>query len=285
MSLALLVAAAIAPAPVPLVPHAVAGTVAVWTSAALAPKVARIARAVERKGVHVVVKAPGSDVAIAGLYTGLADIALIGRKATPSEKQAFEWIRQRPPAEQPLMHGSAGTPAHSPALAILVNRANPLAALSSDQLVRLFTATGPQFWRDYGVRGPLGARRIHLHIPDAASGTGRFFRDAALGGRNQLAWSRIAEHRQNDNAGAAVARAVAADPAALGIGEIDTAGNVRVVPLQVDGTPVAPSAATVHSGRYPLSRTIFAYFDQPKEAPVRPEIQAFLDSAEAEARR
>jgi len=39
----------------------------------------------------------GSDTGMAGLYTGEADLALLGRPATDSELQAFEWVFRRPP--------------------------------------------------------------------------------------------------------------------------------------------------------------------------------------------
>ena len=39
----------------------------------------------------------GSDTGMAGLYTGEADIALLGRTATASELQAFEWVFRHPP--------------------------------------------------------------------------------------------------------------------------------------------------------------------------------------------
>jgi phosphate transport system substrate-binding protein len=39
----------------------------------------------------------GSDTGMAGLFTGEADIALLGRAATVSELQAFEWVFRHPP--------------------------------------------------------------------------------------------------------------------------------------------------------------------------------------------
>jgi phosphate transport system substrate-binding protein len=276
------IAAAISMKPLPPTAQVVPNMVTVWTSPALAPLARRIAARVEAAHRYrVTVRAAGSDVAFAGLYTGLADVALIGRDATDSEKQAFEWIWQRPPADQPLIRGSAGTPAQSPALAILVNRRNSIASLDLEQLRRMFTAATPQHWRDYGVHGPLGAMPIHLHMADASSGTGRFFRETALEGRSQMIWDRIIEHGASDASGEAVARAVAADPAALGIGETDTAADVRVIPLVVAGTAVMPSPADVRTSRYPLSRTLHAYFDRPA---IRPEVQAFLDEADRVAK-
>jgi phosphate transport system substrate-binding protein len=39
----------------------------------------------------------GNDTGMAGLYTGEADVALLGRAATDSEVQAFEWVFRHPP--------------------------------------------------------------------------------------------------------------------------------------------------------------------------------------------
>ena len=39
----------------------------------------------------------GSDTGMGGLYTGEADVALLGRPATDSELQAFEWVFRHPP--------------------------------------------------------------------------------------------------------------------------------------------------------------------------------------------
>lgn len=46
---------------------------------------------------RVVLHMTGDDTAMAGLYTGEADVALLGRAATASELQAFEWVFRHPP--------------------------------------------------------------------------------------------------------------------------------------------------------------------------------------------
>ena len=53
----------------------------------------------------------GSDTGMAGLYTGEADIAVLGRPATASELQAFEWVFRRPPTclQIPLQGSNAIT--------------------------------------------------------------------------------------------------------------------------------------------------------------------------------
>ena len=79
--------------------HPLDGTIRVWGNPAfrtLAQRSAERFRAShpeERIALHMT----GSDTGMAGLYTGEADLALLGRPATDSELQAFEWVFRRPP--------------------------------------------------------------------------------------------------------------------------------------------------------------------------------------------
>jgi hypothetical protein len=75
----------------------------------------------------------GSDTGMAGLYTGEADIALLGRPATASELQAFEWVFRRPPTclRIPLRGFAASTSAEDRILYVYRNSgegSQPLAA-------------------------------------------------------------------------------------------------------------------------------------------------------------
>jgi phosphate transport system substrate-binding protein len=80
--------------------HPVQGSIRVWGNARFQTLGRQWA---ERFGashprVRVAFHMTGSDTGMAGLYTGEADIALLGRTATPSELQAFEWVFRHPPA-------------------------------------------------------------------------------------------------------------------------------------------------------------------------------------------
>ena len=57
----------------------------------------------DRVGLHMT----GSDTGMGGLYTGEADIALLGRTATASELQAFEWVFRHPPTCTAISAGGA----------------------------------------------------------------------------------------------------------------------------------------------------------------------------------
>ena len=79
--------------------HPVPGLIRVWGNArflALAQQWAERfspSHPRDRIGFHMT----GSDTGMAGLFTGEADIALLGRAATVSELQAFEWVFRHPP--------------------------------------------------------------------------------------------------------------------------------------------------------------------------------------------
>lgn len=79
--------------------HPLEGVIRVWGNPdfqTLAQRWAQRFRAshpTDRFALHMT----GSDTGMAGLYTGEADVALLGRPATDSELQAFEWVFRRPP--------------------------------------------------------------------------------------------------------------------------------------------------------------------------------------------
>lgn len=79
--------------------HPLEGVIRVWGNPdfqTLAQRWAQRFRAsypTDRIALHMT----GSDTGMAGLYTGEADVALLGRPATDSELQAFEWVFRRPP--------------------------------------------------------------------------------------------------------------------------------------------------------------------------------------------
>ena len=239
-------------------------------------------------GVHVELHLTGSDTGIAGLYTGKADIAFMGRSPMPIEIQAFEWVFRYKPLQVDILTGSAGQAGRSPALAVIVRRDNPLAAISLPQLARLFAAApaGPRTWGDLGLKGTWAARPVALYTPDMMSGTGRFFRHLVLADSRMLNWPQITEisggplgSGSEDDAGKAIARAVSADPEGLGLASLgDLAGDVRVVPVSDSDSspPWAPTVETVKDRTYPLSRACFALVNSPPGSSPSAVVSAFL---------
>lgn len=266
------------------------GFVRVAGPAAMEALASRWARDFERAnpGVHVELMMRGSDVAMAELYTGRADIALMGRDASEPEAKAFEWIFLYPPSRVELMAGSVDQPGRAPALAIIVHPDNPLTSVSMGQLASLFgadpaTPDRVRTWGDLGLEGEWSDRAITLYGPEAESGTGRFFRATVLGGSNKMNWAALTEFadpvgREPDRSGRDVAAAVARDSGGMGVSLTGSGQAVSTVPITPIGSDIAVSLtrSTVASGDYPLARRVYAYFNQRPGTERDAETAAFL---------
>ncbi len=235
----------------------------------------------------------GSDTAMAALYTGRADLALLGREPTASEIQAFEWIHLHRPAQVEVATGSLDRPGRSPALVIFVQRDNPLRSLTLAQLRDAFGAepgpgsTGQRTWSLLGLSGGWAGRPIHLYGPDAASGTGRYFRHIVLNDSRLMNWAQLTEFHDTalsgpgaDDAGRKTLAALAGDPDGLAVASLgDDTGGVRPIALAAaDGSaPVSATRETVTAREYPLSRAVLACYDRPPGGPPGPLVAEFLD--------
>lgn len=271
----------------------VAGTISVWSSDSLKGVATRWGEGFRRRhpGARVAVTAGGSDVAMAGLYTSRADVALLGREPTASEIQAFEWIFRYKPARIGVLTGSLDVPERSPALVVFVHRDNPLAQLTLAQLDAIFSyehVRGPRAfrtWDELGLDGRWAGWPINLYGPDATSGTGAFFRHEVLADSRKLDWDRMHELTN----GAAVLDALERDRFGIAVGQLGFA-HPALKPLALahdDGGPfVEPTRATVASRSYPLVRTVVAMFRRAPDLPADPLVAQFLRyalSAEGQA--
>jgi len=237
-------------------------------------------------------KLMGSDTGLAGLYTETADIAFLGREITPVEVMAFAWVYRYKPEGFPVMHGSLSAPGQSPALVVIVHRDNPIGSLTLAQLDRIFSCS-PRHggapvreWSEIEPSAGAPAGPIVAYARDVSSGTAAFFRDHVLRGGRKWAWERLKEFADRPNADGSVddadrqiAEAVAANPTGIGLSTLRYVdARVRVVPVSGDGggPPVAPTAAAIVAGRYPLARTIFAYVNRGPSRPLDPRVAEFL---------
>lgn len=254
------------------------GVVRIWGNPQLSDVAEAWARAFEARhpGITVELHLSGSDVAMAGLYTGKADIALVGREATSSEDKAFEWIFRYRPRGIALARGSRNRAGQSPDVAVLVHPTNPLRQLDKAQLARVLTEDGLT-WSALGVDGPLGPRPVRVYMPSAESGTGTFLRKAVINGDIRLDWDRVTEFDDPavrgavDTAMQRAAMAVERDPAAIGFGMVGHAVNV---PIRIDLEDGQAAGS--------LERAVIAYVNDPPNAPLDSETADFLDFARGE---
>ena len=126
----------------------------------------------------------GTASAVGSLYTGTGDIAILGREIWPVEVEAFEDVHHYPPLGIDVVTGSLDIRNKDFALVVFVNRTNPLAHLSLDQMARLFGAerTPPTTWGELGLTGEWAARPIHLYGFEIHRGFGYYLEQRVMKG-------------------------------------------------------------------------------------------------------
>ncbi len=289
------IASALEVAPAPYQARATReGTVRVWGNPELRPLLERWVEGVRRSHPQVRIEThlAGSDVAMAGLYTAKADVALLGRAATAPEVKAFEWIYRYPPLDIEIATGSLAQPGRSPAVIAYVHRDNPLAGLTLRELDAIFSrerrrgAGAPiATWGGLGLAGEWASRPIRLYLVDSESGTGRFFRAAALKDSRMLHWDRITEFSDTSrlrdpshDAAARALQALARDPFGLAVASGEPVSGAKALALCAeDGACYHASAETLVSRRYPLARSVHAYVNRKPGTPLDAPTRAFLD--------
>jgi phosphate transport system substrate-binding protein len=169
-------------------------------------------------------------------------------------------------------------PAAVDALAIYVNKDNPIQCLTMGQLDRIFSKSyGPgdniSTWGDLGLTGEWASHPIALFGRNALSGTHDVFVAAVLDHRE------FKDNLKEQPGSAEVVKAVAADKYAIGYSGIGyLIDQVRAVPLAVasgyDCFDTSP--ASTYSGKYPLARYLYVYLNKAPNKPLDPPMLEFV---------
>src|SRR5258708_4854282 len=134
----------------------------------------------------------GNASGIGGLFTGVADLALLDREASFIENDAYQQGTGYDPFAIPVAHGSVSIPHHAPALVIYVNRSNPLTHLSLQQVDGIFDADhrlsdrSYKTWGDLGLTGEWAAKPIQMYSYAIQTAEVQFFERAALKGSQKF---------------------------------------------------------------------------------------------------
>jgi phosphate transport system substrate-binding protein len=211
--------------------------------------------------VKIEIEGKGSSTAPPALISGTAQIGPMSRKMKAEEIDAFE----KQYGYKPRIVAVA-----IDALAVYVNKDNPLESLTLQQVDAIFSATrkrgGQEIktWGQLGLTGEWANKPISLYGRNSASGTYGFFKEHAL--KNGDYKGSVKEQPGS----ASVVQGIENDRFGIGYSGIgyQTSG-VRALPLSpADGQPaVAASAEAARSGAYPLSRFLYVYVNQ---APGKP---------------
>jgi phosphate transport system substrate-binding protein len=243
-------------------------------------------------GVHFETNLMGTDTAMPGLYSGLADLALFGRESNTTENDGFLHTLQYRPLRLRLMNGSLDTEDKSYTPVLFVAGSNPLQRLTLAQADAAFgcghsgTATPARTWGDLGLTGDWKNKPIHIYMFDTRSGTGLFFVSRLQGESKKMNWEIIREFsdtRRPDGspypAGQQAIDALKKDPYGLSVSGMKYAQS-GVKALALAATPDSPyvvaTKQSVIDGSYPLARTTYAFVTQAPGQSVSPLVKQFL---------
>jgi len=195
----------------------------------------------EHPGAIVQVTGGGSGTGIAALINGTTDVCMSSRPMKEDEKRKLRDRYQTMGVELPVAKDG---------LSIYVHESNPIQRLSLEQLRDVYTGAVTS-WKPLG--GPDAP--IILYSRENNSGTYVYFKDHVLLGRDYSA------RCQTLPGTAAVVNAVARDPNGIGYGGAAYGRGVRELAIRrdADSPAVAPSAATVRDGSYPVTRFLYLY--------------------------
>ncbi|MDE2220150.1 MAG: substrate-binding domain-containing protein [Gammaproteobacteria bacterium] len=274
--------------------QSVSGTIRVWGNAQMRALVQRWGVAFRRwqPQAKLQLHMTGSDIGMAGLYTGRADLAVLGRASTDSETKAFEWIYGYRPLALQILCGSLDQAGRSPALVVFVHQSNPLAQLALAQLAAIFNddsrsrTAAIRRWDQLGLRGEWANQAIHIYSVDTESGTGRFFRHEVLDDGRLLNWDNLTEFKDRRNSDGSVVTsraqilgALARDRYGIALTSLPASeAGVRPIALgsKPGGSYYQATARSLIARRYPLSRAIFAYVNRRGAGPMEPKVREFL---------
>jgi phosphate transport system substrate-binding protein len=156
------------------------------------------------------------------------------------------------------------------ALAVYVNKDNPIACLTLQQLNRIFSSTrrvafggNIATWGDAGLTGDWAVKPIALYGRNELSGTYAFFKEMALYDGDYK------PEMERQPSSEAVVQMVANNRYAIGYSGIGyKTPSVRTVPLAVAGgaTCYDASAEAAYSRQYPLARYLYIYVNKKPDA-------------------
>jgi len=221
--------------------------------------------------VRIQIEGKGSSTAPPALIDGTAQLGPMSREMKPTEIDAFE----KKFGYKPTVY-RVGVDA----LAVYVNKDNPLEQLTLPQVDAIFSKTrrcgapaALEQWSQLGLSGMYAGRRASLYGRNSASGTYGYFKEHALCGGD------FRDDVKEQPGSASVVQGVTEDAFGIGYSGIGyKTSSVKALALAAkDGAPFAKAdPADVYAGKYPLARFLMVYVNQAPGRPLDPLVKEFL---------
>jgi phosphate transport system substrate-binding protein len=221
--------------------------------------------------VKIQIEGKGSSTAPPALIEGTAQFGPMSRTIKSTETDKFEAKYGYKPS---------GFRTSVDALAVFVNKDNPLAGLSLPQVDAIFSkgrlGGSPEEiarWGQLGLKGNWESASISLYGRNSASGTYGFFKEHALYKGDYK------DQVKEQPGSASVVQGITGDRFGVGYSGIGyLTSGVRALPLAArEGQPYKEGTLqNVIDGSYPLGRFLFIYVNNPPDKPVDPLVKEFL---------
>jgi len=221
--------------------------------------------------VKIQIEGKGSSTAPPALIEGTAQLGPMSRKMKGKEIDAFEAKFGYKPTAFPVAVD---------ALAVYVNKDNPIQGLTIEQVDAVFSKTRRKgykenitSWGQLGLSGLFANTPVSIYGRNSASGTYGFFKKTVLENGDYK------DEVKEQPGSASVVQGVTEDQAGIGYSGIGyLTSGVRALPLSMKaGQPfVEPTYENATSGAYPLSRYLLVYVNKAPNQPLSPIVREFL---------
>ena len=221
--------------------------------------------------VTIEIQSEGSSTAPPALTEGASQLATMSRPMTSDEIVAFE---------KKFGYTPTAIPVAVDAIAVYVNKDNPIKCLTIPQLDRVFSKThlysnggNVTSWGGVGLSGDWADKSISLFGRNSSSGTHDTFVSTVL------AHGEFKDELKEQPTSEDVVKNVAGDKFAIGYSGIAFSGEgVRAVPLAISAGSECydPSWEATRSNKYPLERFLYIYFNKDPKRPLEPVVEAFV---------
>ena len=217
---------------------------------------------------RIQIEGKGSSTAPPALISGTAQFGPMSRQMRATEIDQFESKFGYKPTEIRTAYD---------ALAIYVNKDNPLEKITMAQADAVFSKTRRRggknvaTWGDLGLTGDWAARPVSLYGRNSASGTYGFFKEHVL--KNGDYRDQVKEQPGS----ASVVQGVTEDRFGIGYSGIGyRTSGVKVLALAETDAFSSGSYEDVKSGKYPLSRFLYVYINKAPGKSLDPLVKEYV---------
>ena len=217
------------------------------------------------------IEGKGSSTAPPALIAGTAQLGPMSRAMKGTEVDQFEKKYGYKPTQ---LRTSVD------ALAIFVNKDNPIKCMSVSQADAIFSKSRRQgakdeikTWGQLGLTGDWASKPISLYGRNSASGTYGFFKEHILKNGD------FRDEVKEQPGSAAVVQGITVDRGAIGYSGIGYAtAGVRALPLSEKdgGKCVEAEADNAYNGTYPLARFLYVYINKAPGKALDPLTREFV---------